>query len=536
MRFSGLARVALVVSGLVVPLLLEPASLVILPTQEVEPNDTPATATPLNLTSCPPVVSGSISPAGDVDYYSFSVPSGGAVLWARVNTAVSNSDRDSVLTVFNNNGTVAETDDDDGFGNDCGPTAVTMFASAIAGRQLNPGTYYLQVKDFDPTKTITPYTLEAVLTTTSANESEPNNTALTANSIATPIGVRDASILPVGDVDYYSVVAAAGSSLFVSVDQDPQKKSDTLNPTGADVVIDVIAPDGTMVLMEVDNTGDVGIPNPPAEAFCFSVPTTGTYFIRISGFTLPPPSTFSSTGVYTLMVANCSPIATTPTPTATPTPTLTPTNTPTATPTLTSTNTPTIVPNSTLTPTPTQTLTPSNTPTGPLPTNTPTTTPTPTETQTPSSTPTGVLPTDTPTPTPTPVPTQTPTPQALEASFHTVTPCRIVDTRDPAGPWSGPALAAGTTRVFKIAGQCNVPPTAKSVSVNVTVTQPTAPGHLILFPGGTPPAVSTINFGPGQTRANNAIAPLSASGKLSVADGQSSGTTHFILDVNGYFQ
>ncbi|HEY3171179.1 MAG TPA: hypothetical protein VGK86_01245 [Thermoanaerobaculia bacterium] len=121
-------------------------------------------------------------------------------------------------------------------------------------------------------------------------------------------------------------------------------------------------------------------------------------------------------------------------------------------------------------------------------------------------------------------------------SFFTVTPCRILDTRDPAGPFGGPALNAGATRVFTIAGQCNIPPSAKSVSVNVTVTQPTAPGHLILFPGGTIPSVSTINFGTGQTRANNAIVPLSASGTLSVADGQSSGTTHFILDVNGYFQ
>jgi hypothetical protein len=92
-------------------------------------------------------------------------------------------------------------------------------------------------------------------------------------------------------------------------------------------------------------------------------------------------------------------------------------------------------------------------------------------------------------------------------SFYTLTPCRVLDTRDPAGPWGGPALAASATRVFTIAGRCNVPPTAKSISVNVTVTQPTAPGHLILFPGGTPPGVSMINFQPGQTRANNAIVP-----------------------------
>jgi hypothetical protein len=120
-------------------------------------------------------------------------------------------------------------------------------------------------------------------------------------------------------------------------------------------------------------------------------------------------------------------------------------------------------------------------------------------------------------------------------SFYTLTPCRIIDTRDAA--LGGPApLASGTTRVFTIAGHCSVPPTAKSVSVNITVTQPTSAGHLILFPGGTPPGVSNINFRADQTRANNAITSLSATGTLSVADGQSSGTAHFILDVNGYFQ
>lgn len=123
------------------------------------------------------------------------------------------------------------------------------------------------------------------------------------------------------------------------------------------------------------------------------------------------------------------------------------------------------------------------------------------------------------------------------ASFYTLTPCRVLDTREASG---APALVAGATRVFTVvgqgAGQCQVPPTAKAVSVNVTVTQPTSPGHLTVFPGGNPPLASTINFFPGQTRANNAIVPLGANGTISVLDGQPSGGTHFILDVNGYFQ
>lgn len=124
------------------------------------------------------------------------------------------------------------------------------------------------------------------------------------------------------------------------------------------------------------------------------------------------------------------------------------------------------------------------------------------------------------------------------ASFYTLTPCRVLDTREVSG---APALIAGTVRAFTVAGQgpgqCQVPLTAKAISANVTVTQPTSPGYLTLFPGGgTAPLASTINFGPGQTRANNAIVRLGANGTVSVLDGQGSGSTHFILDVNGYFQ
>jgi hypothetical protein len=123
-------------------------------------------------------------------------------------------------------------------------------------------------------------------------------------------------------------------------------------------------------------------------------------------------------------------------------------------------------------------------------------------------------------------------------SFYTLTPCRVLDTRNPAGEWGGPALTAGVVRDFTITGRCSVPATAKSISLNAIVTQPTAQGYVILFPAGTPvPLASTINFRAGQTRANNAIVPLGANGKISALSGQPGGNNvHFILDVNGYFQ
>ena len=124
---------------------------------------------------------------------------------------------------------------------------------------------------------------------------------------------------------------------------------------------------------------------------------------------------------------------------------------------------------------------------------------------------------------------------AIAGSFYTLTPCRVADTRDPDGPFGGPALASNQTRAFTMAGRCGIPSNARALSLNVTVTLPTDAGHLRLFAAGTPvPSVSTLNFQPGQTRANNAIVPL-AGGALEVFGGLPAGTVHVIFDVNGYF-
>jgi glucose/arabinose dehydrogenase len=122
--------------------------------------------------------------------------------------------------------------------------------------------------------------------------------------------------------------------------------------------------------------------------------------------------------------------------------------------------------------------------------------------------------------------------------FHTVAPCRLADTRNPPGPSGGPALAAGSTRAFQVAGLCGVPATAEAVAVNVTVTSPNAAGNLVLFPGGsTAPATSTINFVAGQTRANNATVELGAVGDLGVSCTMpGGGAVHFVLDVTGYYE
>jgi hypothetical protein len=123
------------------------------------------------------------------------------------------------------------------------------------------------------------------------------------------------------------------------------------------------------------------------------------------------------------------------------------------------------------------------------------------------------------------------------ASFYTVEPCRVIDTRNAAGLWGGPALAAHADRTFTVIARCGVPAGARAISVNATVSQPTAGGFLTLSPGPVVlPAVSSLNYRAGQTRANSAIAKLGPAGEIVVHCGQPSGQAHLVLDVNGYFQ
>jgi glucose/arabinose dehydrogenase len=122
--------------------------------------------------------------------------------------------------------------------------------------------------------------------------------------------------------------------------------------------------------------------------------------------------------------------------------------------------------------------------------------------------------------------------------FFTLSPCRLADTRNPNGPSGGPALQNGVTRNFPAAGLCGVPATAKAVAINLAVVSPTGSGQLNVYPTGClVPATSTLNFAPGQTRANNAELALGTGGQIAVLPTVAgSGTVHFVLDVVGWFE
>ena len=120
--------------------------------------------------------------------------------------------------------------------------------------------------------------------------------------------------------------------------------------------------------------------------------------------------------------------------------------------------------------------------------------------------------------------------------FHTLVPCRVLDTRLADGPLGGPILAAGQARAFGLAGACGVPADAVALAVNVTVTDAEAAGALTVYSGEGPvPETALVHFRPGRTRANWGFVLLGAGASLSVSNG-SAGATHAIIDVNGYFR
>jgi uncharacterized repeat protein (TIGR03803 family) len=122
--------------------------------------------------------------------------------------------------------------------------------------------------------------------------------------------------------------------------------------------------------------------------------------------------------------------------------------------------------------------------------------------------------------------------------FLTVVPCRVVDTRNPDGPFGGPAISGGAMRSFPLAqsgNPCNIPSNAVAYSLNVTIVpQEHTLGYLTIWPTGeTQPTVSTLNSPDGRVKANAAIVPAgSPAGSVSV---YVTNTTDVILDIDGYF-
>ena len=118
--------------------------------------------------------------------------------------------------------------------------------------------------------------------------------------------------------------------------------------------------------------------------------------------------------------------------------------------------------------------------------------------------------------------------------YFPVTPCRVLDTRLPAGEFGGPVLSAGSTRSYRLPlRECSLPETATAYSLNATVVPTHSLGYLSLWPfGSAQPFVSTLNAPDDPVVANAAIVPAGTEGAVASFVTNES---HLILDANGYF-
>jgi hypothetical protein len=119
------------------------------------------------------------------------------------------------------------------------------------------------------------------------------------------------------------------------------------------------------------------------------------------------------------------------------------------------------------------------------------------------------------------------------AKFVPFAPTRLLDTRT--GVLGGP-LPSGWDVSVSMAYGLQVPSSALTAGLyNVTVTQPQASGFVSVFPDGltTPPNVSNVNFGKGETVANATLAAMT-DGKQDFFNG-STAPTQLVVDFFGYF-
>ena len=131
--------------------------------------------------------------------------------------------------------------------------------------------------------------------------------------------------------------------------------------------------------------------------------------------------------------------------------------------------------------------------------------------------------------------------------FTPVTPCRIMDTRNP-GVKSG-ILVAGTTRNFwgwagsfadqgGAATPCGTLGSTDeaAIVVNFTVVTPDAAGYITAFPfNASQPTAATVNFAAGAVVGNNATLKLSQTGSVDHFKVFSTSNVHLVADIVGYY-
>jgi hypothetical protein len=182
----------------------------------LEPGDSFNTAIPLSAITGGFGADGSISAAGEEDYYSFTATATGVVEFTM--NAIDNSSVDSILTIYDSNfGQLARNDDSN-------PTTLNSFISL----NVTAGSiYYIKATAYVSTTITTGTTGEyRVSATLLAPPGSSFDTAIPLSAITGGFGA-DGDIFVDGEEDYYTFTATATGVLQASLDQINGSSIDT---------------------------------------------------------------------------------------------------------------------------------------------------------------------------------------------------------------------------------------------------------------------------------------------------------------------
>jgi len=253
---------------------------------EVEPNGTPATATPIGANA---VGTGSVFPTGDVDVWSLAVTGGDRVYVATGGGADTASFGETLLELVDSDGvTILESDDDDGI--------QMPLSSTIAGKVI-PGsgakTVYIRVRGSGafPSSQVRPYQLHVRVQSGSPVPETAENNDAAIQTLPASGWVSGAQNSAADLQDNWGITLSAGDTVYLSADWDPERDGTThdgvisFGPFGD-------APGSLVGLNDTSTT------SPNSDAVFWTVKNAGTYQIAISSATA-----FSPTAPHTYMLS-----------------------------------------------------------------------------------------------------------------------------------------------------------------------------------------------------------------------------------------
>jgi subtilisin family serine protease len=125
------------------------------------------------------------------------------------------------------------------------------------------------------------------------------------------------------------------------------------------------------------------------------------------------------------------------------------------------------------------------------------------------------------------------TPLTSQGAYFPLTPARIMDSRTGNGT-AGSPFTTKATRTLQVTSRGGVPASGvEAVVMNVTVTNPTIASHVTVWPSGSIPLASNLNFVAGQTVPNLVTVGVSGTGTVNFQ--LDNGSADIIADVVGYY-